>query len=216
MWKWWSVKIKKGAKGQRSVYLPDSCPSLFALSTSIEDSASSLLFVSAISCMKSVCHSALITTDKCGLNCSPAVGVSLIIQPNCLDPSPGGDPGSTYVLSGVSWTEVGIWHLSHLELPQVTHQTVSSTTLSPFEFSARPCCSLQMRVLVWSRTVDCCILWLLNVLGSWAAWIGCLMGANQIAEGGKAGTGTWRRYGALRCLYSSSNHIYVKYCTQSS
>lgn len=141
---------------------------------------------------------------------------SLIIQPNCLDPSPGGDPGSTYVLLGVSWTRVGIWHISHLELPPVTHQTVSSTTLSPFEFSARPCCSLQMRILVWSRTVDCCILWLLNALGSWAAWIGCLMGANHIAEGGKAGTGTWRRYGALHCLYSSSNHIYVNYCTQSS
>lgn len=48
------------------------------------------------------------TTDKCGLNCSPAVGVSPIIQPNCLDPSPVVDPGSTYVLSGVSWTRVGI------------------------------------------------------------------------------------------------------------
>lgn len=161
-------------------------------------------------------QSTYITTDKCGLNCSPAVGVSLIIHPNCLDPSPVGVPGSTYVLSGVSWTRVGIWHISHLDLPPVTQQTVSSTTLSPSEFSARLCCSLQMRALVWSRTVDCCILWLLNVLGSWAAWIGCLRGANHKAEGGKAGTGTWRRYGALHCLYSSSNHIYVKYCRQSS
>lgn len=80
-------------------------------------------------------QSAYITIDKCGLNCSPAVGVSLILQPNCLDLVLW--ETLAYVLSGVSWTRVGIWHINHLDLPPVTHQTVSSTTLSPFEFSAR-------------------------------------------------------------------------------
>lgn len=210
------MEVKKWAKGQLSVFWPDICPCLFALYHYREQCIVSALRLSHFLHEFCVPQSTYITTDKCGLNCSPAVGVSLIIQPNCLDPSPVGDTGSTYVLSGVSWTRVGIWHISHLDLPPVTNQTVSSTTLSPFEFSARPCCSLQMRVLVWSRTVDCCILWLLNVLGSWAAWIDCLMGVNHMTLGGKAETGTWRRYGAVHCLHSSSNHIYFKYCTQSS
>lgn len=60
-------------------------------------------------------------------------------------------------------------------------QAVSSPTLLPLEFSVYHCGGLQMgvlRVSAWCELADCSALWLLNVLGSWAAWSGCLMGAN--------------------------------------
>lgn len=81
--------IKKWAKGQLSVFLPDICPCLFALSTTIRGQC--IVFALCLSHFLRefyVPQSTYITTDKCGLNCSPAVGVSLIIQPNCLDLSP--------------------------------------------------------------------------------------------------------------------------------
>lgn len=123
------------------------------------------------------------------LNFSPAVAEGLIVQPNCLNPSPRRDPSFPSIPSGVSWTPVCIWLINHLQLLPFTHQTTSRITLSPFEFSACPCCSLQRRVLAWYGIIDCYILWLLNVLGSWAAWSGSLMGANHTAGGSRAATG---------------------------
>lgn len=89
-------------------------------------------------------HSTYVLNVKLCLHFSPPVAAGLIIQPNCLDPSPRRDPSSPSIPSGNSWTPVCIWLMNHLQLLPFIHQTVSRTILSPFEFSACPCCSLQM------------------------------------------------------------------------
>lgn len=189
------------------------------------------LFTSRGQCIfTTICHShflheiplpqsTYVPNVKFCLNFSPAVAEMLIIQPNCLDPSPRRDPSSPSIPSGVSWTPVCIWVVNHLQLLPFIHQTVTRTTSSPFEFSACPCCSLQRGVLAWYGIVDCCILWLLNVLGSWAAWRGSLMGANHTAGGSRAARDrkTEKWYGALHCMYKAFNgNINVKYCTCAS
>lgn len=92
-------------------------------------------------------QSTYVPNVKFCLNFSLAVAERLIIQPNCLDPSPRRDPSSPSIPSGVSWTPVCIWVVNHLQLLPFIHQTVTRTTSSPFEFSACPCCSLQRGVL---------------------------------------------------------------------
>lgn len=89
-------------------------------------------------------HSTYVPNVKFCLHFSPSVAEGLITQPNCLDPSPRRDPSSPSIPSGISWTTVCIWLMNHLQLQPFIHQTVSRTILSPFEFSACPCCSLQM------------------------------------------------------------------------
>lgn len=89
-------------------------------------------------------YSTYVLNVKLCLHFSPPVAAGLIIQPNWLDPSTRRDPSSSSIPSGISWTPVCIWLMNHLQLLPYIHQTVSRTILSPFEFSACPCCSLQM------------------------------------------------------------------------
>lgn len=71
---------------------------------------------------------------------------------------------------------LSLWHINP---PQRFHspRAVSSSSNPLFHRGSHQ--TGAWRVLAGCKFVDCGALWLVNVLGSWAAWSGFLMGTNQ-------------------------------------
>lgn len=75
-------------------------------------------------------QSTKVSTDKCGLNCSPA---SLIIQQNYLDCSPGWDPSFPY----------DPWSVSLDSSMQLTHKSFAASAINP------PNCVRHHFITIW-------------------------------------------------------------------
>lgn len=87
---------------------------------------------------------------------------------------------------------LSLWHINP---PQLLHspRAESSSSKPPFHRGSHH--TGAWRVLAGCKFVDCGALWLVNVLGSWAAWSGFLMGTNQ--SRGKQGAVREERDGEL-------------------
>lgn len=175
--------------------------SLCKLSPSIEDSAFSLHFVSVTFCMKIVCHIPLMSSMwNCayiflrlwqqGSSSSQTVWTPVLGETQAPPASPRASLGFQYAFD--SWITCSFCHsFTRLCQGPFCHHLSSLHAL----VAASKC-----RVLAWYGIVDCCILWLLNVLGSWAAWSGSLMGANHTAGGSREATGKRKTDRSLHCI----------------